>query len=311
MTRKNAIGLMHIMLLVFLFFVPVFGSAFDKKAVIYTSLFLLLITFSCRVYKEGNVFLTKPALLSLAVSVAAFIGITYSSDKSSQFALGALFLMCAVLSMIIKDYKIQIGKDAFDAIVPSLVYAAALFYAIMAILHQIFIRSSFWGSNMDFTQGSHTAAACFMVLGIICGLQLIRRERNKTGFQIGIFVMIYVFLMAKSLLSCAAASMCAFFFFHPKKQKTEAFVSAVSAAVFSLGAATVQIISLVKNPESFKGAIKGLVSVVGVGSGGYNASVSVIDKGYTSLPSTFNLLIEAMGVFAIAVIVLWIGAAFV
>lgn len=308
MANRSRINVLHAVLTIFVFAAPVLGSVFEKSAIVYASLCLFAGCIGYRIYKDGYVVLTKTFLLLLGVSAFSFLQLIWVSDKGSQLSLGALFLMSAAGSLLIGDYKKQTGKINLSNIALRLTYSATLFYCVMAILHQIFIESRFFACSMNFGNGSAATSAFVAVWGIIATIKLFGKRKKQSAFYIALPVMLYVLIMSKSLIGYLFAFCVVFAWAMTRKhKKVEALASLVGCALLGVLNIINAIAVLVTNSESFNGAIKGLISIFGLGSGGYNAASSVVDKGYTLAPTVLSFILESYGVIGIAVIALAIG----
>lgn len=304
MTKKNRINILYAVLALFVLLAPIFGSALEKNTVIYASLCVFALSAGYRIYKDGYVVLTKTFMFLLSVSAFSFLQLIWVSDKGAHTALGALFLMSAAGSLLISDYKRQAGAENLSNIALRLIYSATLLYAVMAILHQIFIESSFWGCNMNFGSGSAATSAFVAAVGIICTIKLFGKNKKQSAFYIALPILFYVFIMAKSLMGYLFAFLVIFAWaMNGKHKKVEALISLTGCVLFGVVNAVAAVATLVTNPESFNGAIKGLVSVFGIGSGGYNAASSVVDKGYVQFTSTLSFMLEAYGVVGLVIII--------
>lgn len=310
MVKEKQMNILHNVLTVFVFLAPVLGSGLEKSTAVYASLCMFAFCVGYRIFKEKYIVITKTFLLSAAIWLFSFIQLFWASDKGSQLQLSALFLVSACASLVMGDCKNKIGKDNLSVMWTRLMYPASFIYAVCAILYQIFIDSRFLGSAMDFGSGSPTAAACLMVLGMVSANRVFKNNKKQPLFYVSVALMVYVFLMTKSFLGymfCAAL-----LFAHAMKQKhkkAEAFALMVVTAVLGVLNGVYAVASLIKNPELFNGSIKGLLSIIGVGAGGYNAAVSVVDKGYTGFPPVCSFFLEAFGIIGVVVIALYVMAA--
>lgn len=311
MAKIKNISVVHTVLMLFLFLSPVFGSGLENRAVVYISLCALFLCMAFTVIKSGRIVLTKTFAVFMSIAIYAFLQLLFVSDKGSQFAWASAFLLCATASLVMGEYRRQIGSDALGQIFKRLVFAGAVIYAVAAVLYQVFIQSSFWGSQMDFSGGSATAAACFMLAGIMLLGEMFGTKTKNVWVYIAFAVMAYVFVMTKSFVGYTVAALVVFAFFMTKKHKrTEAFVSLVGVAAASVLSIIVAIADVVSNPMKINAAIKGLVSIFGVGCGGYNAANSVLGKAYESEAATGALMAESFGVIGVVFVAIWIAGAF-
>ena len=309
MLRKRDINILHTVLTLFVFLAPVFGSAWEKSTVIYFALALFLGCLGYRIYKTGQLVLTKSFLFLTAISLYAFIQLIWVSDKGAQTALGAMFLVAAASSLLVADYKKQIGSENLANITIRLVYSASLFYSVMAILHQIFIESRFLGCSMSFSAGSGATSAFIAVIGITAAIKLFGKNIKQPAFYLAVPVMAYVLIMAKSFQGYlfAALALFAWAMTH-KHRKTEAFGALMLCLVLGVVNAINTIAGLLINSEAVNGAIKGITSIFGIGAGGYNAVSAVVSKGYNSFPTTFSFMLESFGIIGFAIMLVAIGA---
>lgn len=309
MPKKREINILHTVLTLFVFLAPVFGSAWEKSTVIYFALALFCGCIGYRIYKTGQLVLTKSFLFLTAISLYAFIQLIWVSDKGAQTALGAMFLVVAAASLLIADYKNCISRENLTSTALRLVYSASLFYSVMAILYQVFIESRFWSSRMSFSSGSGATSAFIAVIGITAAIKLFGKNIKQPAIYLAVPVMAYVLVMAKSFQGYlfAALALFAWAMTH-KHRKTEAFGALVLCLALGVVNAINIIAGLLINSETINGAIKGITSVFGIGSGGYNAVSAVIEKGYKSFPTTFSFMLEAFGIVGFAIMLVVIGA---
>ena len=307
MAKIKNVNVMHLLLMLFAFFVPTLGSATEKRAIVYISLCVAFLCIGYVILKNKRIVLTKSFIMFISLSCYTFLQMIWVSDKGCQFTLGALFLMCAAGALSICEYKRQVGYDNACEILKRLVFSAALLYAVTALLWQIFIESSFIACRMDFLNGSATATACVMIAGMIAMLSLFGIKKNKPWVYAAFALMLYVFIMTKSLLGYLAAAVIVFVYFMKHKHKrSEAFAALVVVAVLSLFNVGAFIADMINNREKLNAAIKGLVSIFGVGCGGYNAANSIIDKAYEGYATLTGLMMEAFGVIGAALVLLWV-----
>lgn len=308
MKTKN-INIMHTVLVLFAFLAPVFVSAFEKSITVYASLGLFAGCAGYRIFKDGRIVLTKSCLFLAAVAVYSFIQLIWVSDKGSQLALASMFLAASIGSLIIADFKRQIGNENLQNTELRLVYSASLCYTVMAILHQIFIESKFIDCSMCFGGGAGATSAFVAVMGIAATIKLFGKNKRKSAFYIAMPLMGYMLIMSKSPIGYLFAAVVAFAWaITHKHKKAEALIALVGCAALGIINVINAAAVLFTNSAYFTGAIKGLVSVFGIGYGGYNATVAVVDKGYENAVTVFNLMSEAYGVVGIAVMAILIMA---
>lgn len=309
MPKKKEINILHAVLTLFVFLAPVFGSVWEKSTVIYSVLALFGICVGYRIYKTGRIVLTKSFLFLTAVSLYAFVQLIWVSDKGAQTALGAMFLALAASSLLIADYKKQTGIDNLTNTAIRLIYSASLLYSVMAILYQVFIESRFWSSPMSFSSGSGTTSAIIATTGIAAAIKLFGKLKKQPAFYLAVPVMVYVLIMSKSFTGYLFAALVLFVWAMTRKhKKTEAFGAFALCVALGVVNAINIVAGLLMNSEAFNGAIKGVTSVFGIGSGGYNAANEIVEKGYNAFPATFSFMLEAFGVIGLAVMVVGVGA---
>ncbi len=310
MAKIKNVSVVHTVLMLFLFLTPIFGSGGENRAVVYISLCAFLLCMGYTVIRKGRIVLTKTFAVFISLSAYAYLQMIFVSDKGGQFAWASAFLLCAISTLVVGEYRRQVGCDNLIQIFKRLVFAGAAIYAVAAVLYQVFIQSSFLGSRMDFSNGSATASACFMLLGIMLLSEMIGKNKNKAWVYIAFAVMAYVFIMTKSFVGYTVAALVIFSFFMTKKhKKTEAFVSLVGVAVTAVLSIIGAIADAISNPMTINAAIKGLVSIFGVGCGGYNAANSVLDKAYDGTPAVLALMTESFGVIGVLFVAVWIAGA--
>ncbi len=303
MTKGKQINLLHTALTVFVFLAPVLGSGLEKSLVLYASLCAFSVCIGYRIFKDGYFVLTKTFLFQVAVALFAFVQLCWVSDKGCQIQLGTVFLLGAAASLVMGEYKTCMGKEKLVSTWTKLIYSAALIYAIVAVLYQVFIESSFWSCNMDFGAGSSTAAACLMAIGVISAMRVFKTNKKQPVFFASTILMTYVFVMTKSFPGYAFCTAVLFVYaMKQKHKKAEALGALILTVVLSAVNGIFAVANIIKNPEELNGAIKGLVNIAGVGAGGYNAAVSIVDRGYEGFSSVLCLLLEAFGIIGVAVI---------
>lgn len=303
--KTKDVKVLHTVLMIFLFAAPLCASAFEKTITVYASMGLFAIAVGYRIFKGGRIVLTRSCLLFTAMSVYSFLQLIWVSDKGSQCALSALFLATGAVSLLIADYKKLIGSENLQSTALRLIYSATLFYTVMAILHQIFIESKFLDCSMCFTAGSSATSAFIAVMGIVVTIKLFGKNKRSAAFYVAMPLMGYMLIMSKSVIGYLFAMGVAFAWAMTRKhRKAEAFGALTGCVILGVINAINAVAVLFKNPGYFNGAVKGIVSIFGVGSGGYNAAAAVVDKGYEGAVTTFNLLLEAHGVIGLAFMVL-------
>lgn len=307
--KKREINILHTVLMLFVFASPVLVSAFEKTITVYAFLGLFAATVGYRILKDGYIVLTRSSLLLAALSAYSFIQLIWVSDKGSQFALGAMLLSSSVASLLIADYKKKIGSENLQTTALRMAYSASLFYALMVILHQIFIESKFLDCSMCFTSGSSATSAFIAVIGIVVTFRFFGKNKTRSAFYVAIPIMVYVLIMSKSVVGYLFAALVAFAWaITHKHKKVEALLALMVCAVIGVINVINAVAVLVTNAGYFNGAIKGMVSIFGIGSGGYNAIVSVVDKSNSAFMTTFNYLSEALGLAGFAFMALAIVA---
>ena len=309
MVKKREINILHTVLMLFMFLAPMIVSAFDKNITVYAFLGLFAATQGYRILKDGYIVLTKTSIFLFMLSAYAFLQLMWVSDKGSQFALGAMVLSAAVASLMAADYKRLAGAESLRGTMLRLVYSSSLFYCLLAILHQIFIESKFFDCSMCFGAGSKATSAFIAAAGIVATCSLFGKNKKQSGFYVAIPVMAYVLIMSKSVVGYLFFLTLVFVWAITHKHKK---AEALAALIACVAAGVVNVINavaiLITNTGYFNGAIKGLVSVFGIGSGGYNATISVVDKSNAAFMTTFNYLSESFGLVGFVVMALAIMA---
>lgn len=303
MAKVTKTNLSSVMLALFVFLAPAFGSGMEKTAVIFASLCAFLAAIIYDVYKNGSIIITKTGIACFVAAVYAFVQIMWVSDKGSQFEFASLLLLAALAALAAARYKRQSGKEKWNLTLQKTAYTTAIACAVLAVLYQIFIESSFLGCNMDFGNGSATGTAILMLVGIMAGLKLFQNKKKEPGVITGLVVMAYVFVMTKSLPGYLLASVIVFVTYMRKaKKRSEALFSLLAVIFFSAANVIFYVAEIIGNREQLNAAFAGIVSVIGVGSGGYNARAAVIDRGYAGFANTVNFMCESMGIVGIVLV---------
>lgn len=306
--KTREINIMHTILMLFVFLAPVCASAFEKTVAVYASLGLFTVYAGYRIFKDGYLVVTRSALVLTLMAGYSFLQLIWVSDKGSQCALASLFLVAAAGSLMIADYKKRIGSENFKTNALRLIYSASLFYTVMAILHQIFIESRFWDCSMSFGAGSGDTSAFVAVIGIAVTLKLFGKYKKQKAFYVAMPLMVYMLIMSKSLIGYLFAAVVYFgWAMTHRHKKAEAFLALVACVALGIINVINAVAVLVTNSGYFNGAIKGMVSVFGIGCGGYNATAEIVGKGYEGFTTTFNLLGEAYGIVGFVFMALMIA----
>lgn len=307
--EKRRINMMHMIPVLFLFLAPVFASSFEKTITVYASLGLFSVYLALRIIKSGVIFVTRSAFFLSIAAVYSFLQLLWVSDKGAHVALSVLFLVATMGSLIVAEYKRRMGSEGFKNMMLRLVYAASVFYAVMAILHQVFIESRFFDCSMCFGKGSGATSAFIAVIGLSTAFTLFGKNKKHSAFYIAVPLMLYVIIMAKSVTGYLFLATVAFAWAITHRHKK---AEALSALMVTLAVGAVNVINAVAvlftNPGYFNGAIKGLVSVFGIGCMGYNATAEIVGKGSALSDITFNLFGEAYGVFGFVIMAVMVSS---
>lgn len=299
MAKSRGYNFSRVILTLYVCLVPVLGSVMDEKAVIYTSFCVLAAALGYNVYKTGEVEITKTTIFFAIVSLYSYLQLLWVSDKGSQMAFATLFLCCTIGSMLASQYKPFAEDMRYYGL--RMVYIAAIVYSVCAFLSQVFVESQFWGCNMDMGNLSPTAAAFITLAGMVSGIKLFSFRAKSIGFLCAMTLMAYVFLMTKSLPAFLCAAILLFVYtMRLRHKRVEAFFALVVIGVLAIANVISVIYNLATGKVVFDAFFKGLGSVGGMGSGGYNTIMAVVDGGYKTVQITLDLLGEAYGFLGIA-----------
>ncbi|MBR5535631.1 MAG: hypothetical protein IKU60_03175 [Clostridia bacterium] len=303
--RSREINILHITLTIFIFVIPVILSAFEKGVGVYLSLFLFALCMGLGIIRNRYAVLSKTAVCMLAMSAYSFLSLLWVSDKGCQVMAGSMFLTAAFACLLIGDYKYKCGNAALGDIAFRLIYSASLFYSVIAVLHQIFIESSFIGCSMDLGKGSPDTGAFIAVFGIVSALRLFGNKKRQPEFYVAVPIFAYVLLMTKSFMGYLFAFAVAFAWCITRRhKKVEALLCLSGCAVMGIVNAINAVAELIVTKNAYlNGAIKGLVSVLGIGCGGYNATCAVTEGGYEGFPSVLSFLTEAYGIIGVGFVI--------
>lgn len=306
--RKYDLSVVILTLLVSL--MPIFGAAGDKVAVIYASLCAVLVALGYRAWKTGSVKITKTALVMVGISLFSYIQLLWVSDKGAQVAFASVFLTAGLAALLIGDIKNSMKEDAFKEGVLSVGYISSLIYGACAFLYQVFIESNFIFGGMDLGKGTSTATAVIMLIGIVFAIKLFDNREKTVIFYPSIGFMGLVFILTGSLVGyLIGAILILHLTMEIRRKRMEALgVLLVIAVLAVLNIAWAIFMVFTANVEP-QGAFRGLVSVIGMGKGGYDASVSVLSSGYLKTPPAFLEFMEIWGVLGLGIIgLLFYGA---
>ena len=301
---KRKYDLEVIMLTLFVAIVPIMGAISDKTAVIYASLLFSLVSLALSVKKTGKIFVTKTAGVMLITGLMSLVWVFFVTDKASQTKFGAIFFAAAAIAMTANWAKNRYGEEAFSVYLFKVMYVSALVYAFVALFYQIFVEANPLFGGVDLGGGSSSATAMIMMLGTVSCIRLFYGKAKTIAFYPSIALMGLVFVMTGSLVSYLAAAILALVTaVNTKRKKIEVFIMAGAVALLSLVTVIGALVDVFTGKFEPEGAFRGVVSIVGIGCGGYDAIGAVTGGGYASYPVFYNLLIEALGIFGVAIIV--------
>ena len=300
-----------VVLALFVALVPILGAMCDKTAVTYASFCVALFILGYVLYKNGKIVLTKTAVLMASVALYSFLGLFWVSDKGAHFGYSLVFLTSATVTFGVQNVKKSMG-EVFNEGILRLSYVLALIYGGIALFCQIFIESNLMFGGMDLVGGSSTMTACIMLFGIYSCVKLFENKPKSLAYYPACVFMSLIFVLAGSFAGylCGGALLL-FVAVNVRKKRAEIFaawVIAVVTAVLNIGYVIVLIFA---NSVNTQGALRALVGVVGMGKGGYNASVAILNAGYKTAPPVFIEIIEALGIVGLglvllAVLLVWI-----
>lgn len=284
----------------FAVFVPVCGSVFDGKAVLYLFSALCLLALGIAAYEGRSLPFSKVSLFLLAASFFSLAGLFWVSDKGSQFFLAAVpAASFAFSSAVAAAAKIR-GREALSLAAKTVYYSASL-YAAVDVLYQFFIADKALSYRMDFGSGSSFASAALMTIGIMCARRVRRGRERSAGFIAALILMVYVLIMTGSIAGYIfAAAVLLRASLHKKKLRVEAFVCAAVLVFLSVLKIIYTIGKAALLKEHFAAALYGIGSVFGRGCGGYNAAFGILGKAYDTSPPGILFLCEVGGVFGLA-----------
>lgn len=282
---------------------PTLGSGVNKAPVIYASLCAAFLALGYRIYKYKRITVTKTALLLLIISVLSFVMLFHVSDKGSHFSFSCVFLTAAILSMVISDIKENSDRKKVESGARRVIYISALVYGISVLLYQLFIESNFLFGKADFAKGSSAFGAIIMLCGIVAYLRLFYGKKKSLGFYASLVFMSLVFVMTGSL-PCYLLAGILFLFLavEIKHKKAETFCAWLTVVILSIVNIVCAAVMFITKSVEFGGAFRGLVSVFGLGKGGYNAVMAILNGGYKASPPLYLELMEIFGVFGIGII---------
>ncbi len=309
MAKSREYNFSRVILTLFVCLVPILGSTLDEKTVIYTSFCVLLAAWGFNVYKTGVFAFTKTAAFFAVVAAYSYFQLIWVSDKGSQVAFATLMLTCAVAAMVVRQVKEFMG-DEIHHYGCTLVYVASLCYAVATVFFQIFVESKFWGYNMDMGNMSPTAAAFIMLAGIFSALRLFHKKRKTPAFFAAMALMAYVFVMTKSFGAFLCGAILVFIYtLNVRRKRVEAFFALVASAVLAVVNVIYIVYTFVVGNVCFDATFRAVSGMIGMGKGGYEAFVSVVDGGYKSVQLTIDTFGEVYGVFGILLAIIIVVAA--
>lgn len=309
MARSREYNFSRVILTLFVCLVPILGSTLDEKAVIYTSFCVLTAAWGYNVYKTGFFAFTKTAAFFLIVTAYSYFQLIWVSDKGSQVAFATLMLTCAVAAMLARQLKEFMG-DQIHHYGCTLVYIAALCYSVTAVFFQIFVQSKFWGCNMDMGNNSPTASAFIMLAGIFAALRLFHKKRKTPAFFAALTLMAYVFVMTKSLSAFLCGAILIFVYtMNIRRKRVEAFFALVASGVLAAANIIYIVYVFIIGNVSFDATLRAISNMIGLGKGGYEAFVAVVDGGYKGVQLVIDTFGEVYGVFGILLAITVIIAA--
>ncbi|MBQ7876209.1 MAG: hypothetical protein IJ316_02865 [Clostridia bacterium] len=309
MAKSREYNFSRVILTLFVCLVPILGSTLDEKAVIYTSFCVLAAAWGFNVYKTGFFAFTKTAAFFSIVTAYSYFQLIWVSDKGSQAAFATLMLTCTVAAMVARQFREFMG-DEIHRYGCTLVYIAALCYAVTAVFFQIFVQSKFWGCNMDMGNNSPTAAAFIMLAGIFAALRLFHEKRKTPAFFAALVLMAYVFVMTKSLGAFLCGAILIFVYtMNIRHKRVEAFCALVASGVLAVANIIYIVYTFIVGNVSFDATLRALPGMIGMGKGGYEAFISVVDGGYKGVQLVIDTFGEVYGVFGILLAIIVITKA--
>lgn len=300
-----------LVLALFVVLVPIFGAAGDKIAVTYASLFVALFSLGACMY-TGRIIVTRTAIINLIFGAFSFLQLFYVSDKGNHAAFSTVFITSAAIAIVVSDLKKSCNKEKLFETVTKTVYVSSLVYAFCALFYQIFVEGSLLFGAMDLGKGSATASAVIVMMGILSGFILFHKKEKSLGYYPAMILLWFVFIMSGSIIAyLMAAILILVTLLNMKKRKLHGLLALVGVCVMGIANLICIIIKLITGSVEPGGAYRGLVSVVGIGKGGYNAIMAILDMKYHAAPPLFMELMEIFGVVGICMMILMIGGAYV
>ncbi len=279
---------------------PIFGAAGDKRAVVYASLCALIVATGYRIYKNGSIKLTKTALVLSGMALFFYVQLLWVSDKGAQVCFGSMFLSGALAALVIGDIKNSVREDSFKEGMLSVGYVASLIYSVCALLYQIFIESNFLLGGMNLGHGSSTATALIMLLGIVSALKLFEGREKTIVYYPSLAFMGIVMLLTGSFMGYLVFGVLLLYYtMELRHKRMEALGVLGLIAVLGVINIIYSVFALITGLVEPDGAFRGLVGIIGIGKGGYDASVSVLSGGYIKTPPVFIEFMETAGVFGL------------
>ncbi len=304
MAKRYNYGSTAFMMTLFVYLFPMLVSGFDKKAIVYASLCLCLSFLTYETLKKEYMVVSKSFLIAFGAGIYGLLSLIYVSDKGSGIYLASLLLLLGVVCALSMFVKQSLGEEVFQRLGEDALYKCGAIYSTATLLWQVFIDSKFI-SRMDLGNGSNSASAIIAFLGIASGMSLYKKGKRNIGYFLSMAVMLYCFIMAKSIVAFLMVAVIVFVIaLNMRHKKVEAFGALlVSGVIFVIG--LIYTITLfITDAVGYKGAIYGLVSVFGVGNGGYGAVKSVLGISAAYAQNTAFLMMESFGVFGLAFVVL-------
>ncbi|MGM9552231.1 MAG: hypothetical protein ACI3XA_08260 [Clostridia bacterium] len=311
MAKRNGFSPTALMLTLFVFLFPVLMCGFDKKAIVFASLFASLLVLGYESVKKGIVVITTPFLLLFLVSIYSFISLFYVTDKGSQFALSSFFLLCTIMTVISSLTKWDMKEEQFKNTGAELVHKGATVFSVCVIFWQIFIDSKFI-SKLNLGGGAQSATGLILLSGLCAWVYMARKGRRGVAFLVSALFLVYGFVMSRSLLCYLMAGILLLVTsLNMRHKKMEALMALTFSVILGAVNIAYAILRFATGNVEYKGAITGIGKIIGVGSGGYDAIMAVLDSSATLTPNTFLYLTEAFGIIGIIICIVGIFAGFV
>lgn len=276
---------------------PVLGSVTETKAAVF-----LLTAFSCGalawcIVKTRRVPFSRTTVLCLLCTIVAFAAIFYTSNKGSQFYLFTIMFQTTVIVSLCETATAEVDGAKVKELMRRAMYYSATLCAVFALLYQVFICSDFLRCRMDFGSGSSYAVSVIMSAGMMCALYVYRGRKKTMGFFFAMAVMMYVYIFARSAAGYIILSASALMYSLKDKKKIYMTVLALAGLFASVLYKIILTVSNYREVLSFiKAAFCGVMSVGGLGSGGYNAVYAAVEQGYSGSPPVIVNILESCGI---------------